>query len=48
MGTKYLMIKSEENPEVGLWVRLRNKLIDRRMKDIEARMTNERVDLLRR
>ena len=46
IGRKYLVAKPEDHSGVGTVMRFRDKLIDRRIKDIGSRKAGGRMDLL--
>lgn len=48
VGRKYLTINLQDNSGLGILLKFRNSLIGQRMKDIEAGMKDERIDLLQR
>ncbi len=46
VGEKYLVAKPEDDSGIGVLMRFRDKLLDQRMKDIEAGTAGNRIDLL--
>ena len=46
VGEKYLVAKPEDQSGIGMLMRFRDRLLDKRIKDIEAGVTGGRIDLL--
>lgn len=46
VGKKYLVARPEHDSGIGTLMRFRDKLLEQRMKDIEAGTTGGRIDLL--
>lgn len=48
VGGKYLVAGLEDNSGMGMLMRFRDNLIDKRLKEIEAGAAGEKVDILQR
>lgn len=48
VGEKYLVAGLEDNSGMGKLIRFRDKLIDKRLKEIEAEVAGGKVDILQR
>ena len=48
LGEKYIVARPEDKSGIGALMRFRDKLLARRLKDIEAGKTGGRVDLLQK